>query len=134
MPDMQTIRGDGARPDFFIYSPDAFVFAAAGTLPFNIPIQSDGDFELAYVNAMASSATVPSALIKITDNASNRSLFNVPQALELVTGTGQRPFALPTTHVFARTGAILLEVTNLVAGANTVRVALIGWKWLTGSR
>jgi hypothetical protein len=130
MPNPTDRRSDGARPDFFVYSPDAFVFAAAGTLPFNIPIQSDGDFELAYIMAMATSATVPSALIKLTDNASNRSLMNVPAPLELVTGTGQRPFALPTTHVFARTGAILLEVTNLVAGANTIRVALAGWKWL----
>jgi hypothetical protein len=127
-----TRRSDGARPDFFVYAPDPFVFAAAGTLPFNIPIQSDGDFELAYITANATSVTIPSATLMITDNASNRRLFNVPIALDLITGSGQRPFALPSTHVFARTGTMLVEVTNLVAGANTIRVALIGWKWMQG--
>jgi hypothetical protein len=123
-------RQDGATPDFFVYSPDPFVFAAAGTTPFVIPIQSDGDFELAYIVANASSVTIPSARLQITDNAASRRLFNTPVALDLITGSGQRPFALPTTHIFARTGAILVEVTNLIAGVNTINLSLIGWKWL----
>lgn len=128
MPKQQ--RMDGAEPDFFVYSPDPFVFVAAGTTPFNIPIQSDGDFEAAYLVANATSAVVPSALVMITDNASNRRLFDKPVPLDLITGTGQRPFALPSTHIFRRTGSILIEVTNLIAGANTVRLSIIGWKWL----
>src|SRR5260221_14426326 len=105
MPKLQRPQ-DGSTPDFFVYSPDPFVFAAIGTTPFVIPIQSDGDFELAYITANASSVVIPSARIQITDNAASRRLFNTPVALDLITGSGQRPFALPTTHIFARTGPI----------------------------
>jgi hypothetical protein len=126
---MQYQRPDGSSRDFFTYAANPFVFAAAGTLPFNIPIQSDADFELAYLTANASSAVLPSWTLQISDQSSNLVLSNIPIDGDLITGNGQRPFVLPETHVFGRNGAILLQVTNLVAGANTINVVLHGWKW-----
>ena len=34
----------------------------------------------------------------------------------MIAGTAQRPFVLPETHIFGRTGAILLNLANLTAG------------------
>lgn len=128
---MQVRRPDGSVRDFFVYAATTFTFAAAGTTPFNIPVQSDADFELAYITANVSSLVTPSASLMVTDNGGNRRLFNVPVNIDMVAGSGQRPYVLPESHIFARNGAILLEVTNLIAGANVVNVALHGWKWFT---
>ncbi len=116
-----------ALRDWYIYSTDLITFGATNSAtPVTLSVQADADFLCTYLTAVNSDAL--GFLLQITDQGSNRKLSNVQIIFSSITGTAQRPYVLPMPHRFQRTGAILLDFTNLGALSSTARVQLHGYK------
>jgi hypothetical protein len=129
---MDPVQVDNAAvKDFFVYFADVTFTAVNQRVPATINVQADADFIL--VKIMSTSTDSPldaqgGALMQITDQGSQRNLFDNQVPLASVTGSGQRPFILPWVHRFPRQGSIGLDLTNTGTNTNRIRLTFAGFK------
>jgi hypothetical protein len=121
--------------DFFIYPAyAATVTHAAAAVPVNVQISADSDFYwtastfLADISAAAflqNTMPLPLITVQITDNGSNRNLFNQAVPLPAIAGTGQLPYRLVHPRLFTRSTTFTVTFQNYDAAVNYTNVYLL---------
>lgn len=108
----------------------ATALAPFGSAKLDFIIDSQGDFDWAYLVGVSTGAYV----VSFIDVGKNRNLSNVPIHSSLIVGSGQRPFKLPEPY-FLNVGASQRNVQCIIrdiSGApNTVRLAMYGRRFYT---
>lgn len=128
--------------DFYVYSAGVDNLAASGSGSDQITIQADADFVLQKMSFTAFAATpvaltnssriIPAATVQMIDTASGRELFDEPQDIPGLFGTGELPFIMPTPRLFPARSTVRFDFANLDAStAVRLRLLLIGFKAYT---
>jgi hypothetical protein len=128
--------------DYFVYSVLAENIATASAVTRTIQIQADSDFvwqKATFAAFLPFSGDIdpvdfadrqaPAATVQITDNGSGRQLFDRPQIIGTVFGTGQLPFIMPTPRLMVARSTINFEIANLAPSDELyLQLSLIGYK------
>lgn len=77
-----------------------------------------------------STRVIPLVTVQLTDTGSERQLFDVPQAIPAIFGTGEIPAILPVPYLFAKNAQISGLFANYSAATNYSRMqlTLIGYR------
>lgn len=105
----------------FTYAIDPIVLLANGRVTGQVQIL-DNPFKALFL--VATSTGRFTALIK--DGSSKRPFSNVEVIDTLQWGTAQNPMPLLQPYVFSQRGQIQVDVTDISAAGNTIRLAFIG--------
>jgi hypothetical protein len=133
----RAILETGLLRDWFQYSVSVTFTATNQRLPLTINLQSDADYVIVKLMADSSDDAGPGsttrpvrggALVNVTDQGSQRQLFDQQQPLSSTFGTAQRPFILPMVHRCPRNGTIILDVTNQGTATQRIDFVLGGYK------
>jgi len=117
----------GLNPERIQIIPFNFTLTTLGETQNSVYTLSTGlDFTMVMVNSYASGAL--GFTYNIKDLVTSEQLFINEIKDTVGTGNGQHPFYMPRVHKFSAGNTIEIDVTNKVNGANTVQVALIGFK------
>jgi len=133
----QNANGEVRLQTFFSY-PVELDLAAATDGSATLRIESATDF-IWFKSAFQCEVTVPAAItdstriIPLTDvqiqvSGSDRNLFQAPQPIANVFGTGEIPFILPAPMVLVANSEVRFDFTNRDPRALTFKLALIGLK------
>jgi hypothetical protein len=120
--------------DFFVYSAEFLPIPASGTLTFETAIQADSDFLCVDVCRVVTSAdnltflTAVPMLVNIFDTGSGRNIFDRPQHIDNIMGTGQLPNYWPMPKIFRANATISTTVQNFEATDRNVRISYVGFK------
>ncbi|MFA6118259.1 MAG: hypothetical protein WC729_30010 [Sphingomonas sp.] len=125
--------------EFYTYGVNFLPIAASGTSTETISIQGSTDFVLLYVAMTATSednltplAFAP-ALVQLRDASSGNDLFQTPQHVENVFGTGREPGILAVPYFLRANSALQVTLQNLEAVARNYRLSFIGFRSVPGS-
>lgn len=126
------------QEDYFVYGVGPLSVAAGSTAQGSIQIQADSLFQwerAAYYADIANAAfldstrPIPNVSVQIVDSGSGRQLFQTPQPVASVFGTGELPFLLPTPRWFKPNSQIQIQLTNFDAAVTyNIRLSFIGSK------
>lgn len=126
------------QEDYFVYGVGPVAVASGATAQGSIQIQADSLFvweRAAYYVTIANAAfasdtrPIPNVAVQIVDSGSGRQLFQTPQPIPSVFGTGELPFLLPTPRWFKPNSQIQIQFTNFDAAVSyNVRLSFIGSK------
>lgn len=125
--------------EFYVYSTNFLPLAASQVSTENITIQGSTDFILLYLGMTATSAdnltplAFAPALVQLRDASSGNDLFQSPQHVENVFGTGREPAILAVPYFFRSNSAIQVTLQNLEAQDRNYRLSLIGFRSVPGS-
>ena len=105
-------------------------------IPFNFSLAANEEASVVYtlstgwnfVTSVINSYSTGEFKLNIRDVYTHNNLFIDDIRASLITGTGQRSFIMPKTHEFEGGRTIEVIVTDLSGAANTVELALIGYK------
>lgn len=123
--------------EFFTYSVEFLPVAAGATATDETAIQADSDFVSVYwarvvtdtTNLIFTANANAPLLVNVIDTGSGRQVFDRPQHIDNLWGTGQLPSYLPMPAKFRASGAIQTVVQNLDgANAFNVRISYVGFK------
>ena len=120
--------------DFFVYSAEFLPLTASGTLTFETAIQADSDFLCVDVCRVVTDVantvflTAVPQLVNIFDTGSGRNIFDRPQHIDNVMGTGQLPNYWPMPKIFRANATISTTLQNLEATDRNVRISYVGFK------
>lgn len=145
---MPTVPGVGVfapqkgNADYFVYPALVASIAPSATQVATLQISADSDFywnattyQVAIANAAFLDGTrpIPNITVQITDNGSNRNLFQVPVPIETIAGRGEFPYRLVHPRLFTRSTTVTLTFFNFDAAVTYVNVylALHGFKVYT---
>lgn len=118
--------------DFFVYSASFLPLAASGTGSDVIQINSDADFLVcAGVRTgrdVNGAALAIGATVNLIDSGSGRQIFDDDQDVDNIFGTAQLPSVWPYPKLLTKASSISVNVRNLTATDNYLRIALLGFK------
>lgn len=130
-------RGLGSivRDAWFTYAENFLPLAASTVVTRTIQIQTDAHFLCVMTIATRQTAagaaiTRPDggSTVKLSDASAQRALSNVALPIAGLFGTAERPFVWPLTHLFRAGGGITIELTDLTAANQDVRLEFSGFK------
>ena len=124
--------------DFYVYEEDFGSLAAAASLTGAIVIQTDSDFILQKLTAMArdgATTFVPPDIqmtVLVTDTGSGRQLVDGAVPLGNLFGSARFPFIMPTPRLFVARSTIEITLTNISGAAaiafEATKLSFIGFK------
>ena len=120
------------REEFFSYGTTFLALANGAALTQSIQIQADSDFELQKLTCFDGTPNGqgghPLATIQLIDTGTGRQLFNTPQLIPTVFGTGELPFILPVTRLFTANSVLQVQVSNLSGAQMDLYLSFLGAK------
>jgi len=138
---MPTVPGVGVfapqkgNADYFAYPALLASLAPAdAATPVVINISADSDFywnattyQVAIANAAFVDGTrpIPNITVQITDNGSNRNLFQSPVPMETIAGRGEFPYRLVHPRLFTRSTTVTITMDNYDAAATYVNIYFV---------
>ena len=124
--------------DYFVYDIGPTIVSAGSQVQSTIQIQADSIFlweRCSYYATIADAAftaetqPVPNVSIQVVDSGSGRQLFQNPQPIPSLFGTGTLPFVLPTPRYFKPNSLVQIQLANFDAAVEySIRLSFIGSK------
>ena len=113
--------------DFFSYVANLAELDAGDSNVDQIQISADSDFywnattyqvDIAGAAFTDSTRPIPNITMQITDNGSNRNLFDEPVPIPTIAGTGELPYRLIHPRLFTRSTSFTVSFANYDAAAD----------------
>lgn len=125
-PQLVELAGELYIAKFFDYVANA-AFAASGTLPIRITIDSDADFQLIWLIGSRDNSAVT---VLITEGgAGGLAWMNNPVNIDNLIGTAQLPFPIGLIpQLLPKKRVYQIALVNSSGGANNVQIVFSGYK------